>query len=260
MNSWLSQYVASNGATNPANVQVQNPWQPATGPLLPFTGTLAGRTIPQFVALLPYPLLYGSGAGVDETNGFAGYNSLNVKLSHAFSSGLHLEGNYTWSKELDYTSTGIEDGQGVNAGGTFSGAAADLLNSQNNKHYGLADIPHRFVGILAYESPFGKGKSLALGNSVGRALLGNWNLGSVITLQTGMPFVISGASTGATVARPDRVAGVPLTVPSNLQHWYDGKTKVTLPCGLTVTPAKNTYLKYNACAFSGEVLRRRMGA
>ena len=75
LSSWMAQYVASNGATNPANVQVQNPWQPATGALLPFTGTLAGRTIPQYITMLPYPLLYGSGAGVDESNGFAGYNS-----------------------------------------------------------------------------------------------------------------------------------------------------------------------------------------
>lgn len=74
LNTWRAQYVASNGATNPANVQVQNPWQPATGPLLPFNGPLAGRTIPQFITQLPYPLLYGPGAGVDESNGFAGYN------------------------------------------------------------------------------------------------------------------------------------------------------------------------------------------
>ena len=260
LQSWFSSYVASNGATNPANVQVQNPWQPATGALLPFTGTLAGRTIPQFITLLPYPLLYGSGAGVDESNGFAGYNSLNVRLVHAFSSGLHLEGNYTWSKELDYTSTGIEDGQGVNSGGTFGGAAADLLNAHNNKHYGLADQAHRFVGIVAYDSPFGKNRALALNNRIARALLGDWNLGSVVTLQGGMPFVVSGASTGAMVARPDRVPGVAMTVPAALQHWYDGKTKVTLPCGLAVTPAKNTFLKYNACAFTGEYLTAPNGS
>jgi len=251
---WLSQYIASNGATVPSNVQVQNPWQPATGPLLPFTGTLAGRTIPQSVALLPYPLLYGTGAGVDESNGFAGYHSLNARLSHSFSGGLTMQFNYTWSKELDYTSTGIEDGQGVNSGGTFGGSAADLINSHNNKHYGLADQAHRFVGILTYESPFGKGKSLALSNAVLRAVAGDWNVGTVVTLQSGMPFVVSGASTGAMVTRPDRLSGVSMTVPESLQHWYDGKTKVTLPCGLVETPAKNTFLKYNACAFTGEVL------
>lgn len=71
---------------------------------------------------------------MDESNGFGGYNSLMARLAHSFSSGMHLEFNYTWSKELDYSSTGIEDGQGVNSGGTFGGSQADLINAQNNKH------------------------------------------------------------------------------------------------------------------------------
>src|SRR5260370_34093682 len=211
LSSWLTQHVARNGSTNPANVQVQNPRQPATGALLPFPGTMAGRTIPQYITMLPYPLLYGSGAGVDESNGFAGYNSLNARLSHSFASGLHLEFNYTWSKGLDYTSTAIEDGQGVNSGCTFGGSQADLINSNNNKHYGFSDQPHRFVAVMTYESPFGRGKHFALGNRFGRAVAGDWNIGTVITAQSGMPFDISGASTGAMVARPDRIPGVSLT-------------------------------------------------
>ncbi|HEX3878864.1 MAG TPA: TonB-dependent receptor [Bryobacteraceae bacterium] len=260
LNGWLNQYIASNGATNPANVQVPNPWQPSGGPLRPFQGTMAGATIPQYISLLPYPLLYGSGAGVDESNGYAGYNALMARFAHTFSYGVHAELNYTWSKELDYTSSGIEDGQGVNSGGTFGGAAADLINPQNNKHYGLADQPHRFVGIMTFESPFGTGKHFALGSSWTRAIVGNWTLGTVVTLQSGMPFVISGDSTGAMVARPNRIPGVSLTVPAALQHWYNGTTSVVLPCGIKLQPAKNTFLKYNPCAFQGETLTTPNGS
>ena len=258
LSTWLSQYIASNGATNPANIQVPNRWQPTSGPLLPFTGTLAGSTIPQFVTLLPYPLLYGSGAGVNESNGFASFNSLQVSLRHSFSSGLTLQANYTWSKELDYTSTGIEDGQGVNSGGTTG--TPDLLNINNNRHYGLADQPHRFVGVLVCNSPFGAAGPLALSNRVARSILGGWSIGTVFTLQSGMPFVVSGANTGSLTSAVNRVPGVSLTVPSNLRHWYDGKTTVTLPCGLKVTPPANTYLKYNACAFQGEVVTTPSGS
>jgi hypothetical protein len=88
---------------------------------------LAGGPIPQFVSLLSYPLLYGASAGVDESNGYAGYNSLQARVSHSFSSGLHFMANFTWGKDLDYTSTAIEDGQGVNSGGTI--ASPDLLNT-----------------------------------------------------------------------------------------------------------------------------------
>ncbi len=256
--TWLNQYIASNGQTNPANVQVQNPWQPATGPLIPFTGTLAGRTIPQFVTMLPFPLLYGSGAGVDESNGYASYNSLQVRMRHSFSSGLLLEVNYTWSKELDYTSTAIEDGQGVNSGGTIG--SPDLSNNGNNRRYGLSDQPNRFVGIIMYESPFGAGKSFVLSNRFARGILGGWSTGTVITVSSGFPFVVSGGNTGALSGAVNRVSGVSSTVPSDLQHWYDGKTTVTLPCGLKMTPAKNTFLKYNACAFQGQVLTTPNGS
>jgi len=109
------------------------------------------------------------------------------------------------------------------------------------------------------ESPFGAGKPLALSNRFARTVAGGWNVGTVIIAQSGMPSVISGASTGAMVARPDRIPGVSLTVPAALQHWYDGKTKVTLPCGLVVTPGKNTFLEYNACAFQGEVMQASNG-
>lgn len=113
---------------------------------------------------------------------------------------------------------------------------------------------------MTYESPFGQGKHWALSNRIARAVAGDWNFGTVVTLQSGMPFVISGASTGAMVARPNAIPGVALTVPAADQHWYNGSTTVVLPCGLKVQPAKNTFLKYNACAYQGEVLQAPNGS
>jgi hypothetical protein len=173
-------------------------------------------------------------------------------MRHTFSAGLHLELNYTWSKELDYTSTAIEDGQGVNSGGTVGNP--DLINNSNNRRYGLSDQPHRFVGIVMYDSPFGTGRTLALSNRIARSVLGGWSTGGVITVNSGFPFVVSGANTGALSGAVDQIPGVSLTAPADLQRWYDGKTTVTLPCGLKMTPAKNTFLKYNACAYQGQVL------
>jgi len=44
-------------------------------------------------------------------------------------------------------------------------------------------------------------------------------------------------------------------VPKELQHWYDGNTKVTLPDGRVIQPARNTYLKYYEGAWSGRTLQ-----
>jgi hypothetical protein len=202
--------------------------------------------------MLPYPLLFGNSSRINDSRGYASYHSLQARLSHAFSNGFQLDANYTWSKELDYTTTAIEDGQGFNSGGTAS--APDLLNLGNNKKYGFSDQPHRFVGVMLYESPFGAGKRFEIRNRIMRAVAGNWHTGAVVILQSGMPIAVSGASDGASVARPNRVPGQNLEVPKELQRWYDGATSVTLPCGRVVTPSKNTFLKYNSCAFAGQVV------
>ncbi len=120
-------------------------------------------------------------------------------MRHTFSSGLHLEFNYTWSKELDYTSTAIEDGQGVNSGGTIGSPSGPDQLSRTTDITGSPTSRNRFVAVM-YESPFGAGKSFALGNRVARGLAGGWNTGAVITAQSGFPFVVSGANTGAMVA------------------------------------------------------------
>lgn len=247
--TWHAQYVANNGKSDPSTALVPNPYQTGTT-LLPFQGLLSGSTIQQYVTKLPYPLL--AGGFLNGSRGYASYNSLQIKMMHAFSSGLHMQLNYTWSKELDYTTTGIEDGQGVNAGGTLG--TPDLINNRLNRNYGLADVPHRFVATIVYRSPFGKDGKYALGNSFARTLLGDWSVGSIISLQGGMPVVVNMTGNGSLTSRVDRVPGQPIEVPASLQHRYDGKTTVTLPCGKTVTPQKYSFLKYNACAFSGRTI------
>ena len=253
--AWKAQYIASNGVTNPSNVQVPNPFQPKTGPLLGFTGILGGATIPQVNTLYPYPLL--AGAGVNQSRAWANYNSLQARLSHAFAAGLHLDMNYTWSKSSDNTDT-VEDNQGFNAGGTAGNL--DVTNLKNNYHLGFNDIPHRFVTTFLYQLPFGEGKQLDVHNRFLRAIVGNWQTGGAFIAQSGFPFAISGDNSGAAYGHPDAVQGAPLEVPAALQRWYDGKTSVTLPDGRVITPTKNTFLKYYEGAFRGRVLTTPNGS
>src|SRR6185369_9180495 len=99
--SWRTQYIASNGTTNPQTVQVTNPYQPASGSLLGFTGDLGGKTISQQYAYYKYPLL--GPLQMTFAKAWADYNSLQVRLTHALSRGLFMDLNYTWSKEIDNT-------------------------------------------------------------------------------------------------------------------------------------------------------------
>ena len=252
---WRSQYIASNGATNPATLQIANPYQPSSGSLLGFTGELGGRTITQQYAYYKYPLL--GPLQMTLSHAWADYNALEVRFMHHFSHGFLMDVNYTWSKEIDNTDN-MEDNQGYNSGGTAG--APDYTNFANNRRVGFSDIPHRLATTFLYESPFGAGKILQTSNRFVQALLGGWQTGGSVIWQGGMPFSINGANSGAALGRPNRVAGAPLEVPKALQHWYDGNTKVTLPDGRVIQPAKNTFLKYYEGAWSGEVVQTANGS
>ena len=250
LSNWKTQYIASNGATNPATVSVPNPYQPTSGPLIHFSNALANRTIQQQIPLLPYPMMYG--ANLNGDTGYGNYNALIARLSHHFSSGLDINANYTWSKELDFVTTGIEDGQGVDAGG--GPGTPDLINNNLNKNYGTADLPNRLNVVVVYESPFGAKGKYALSNPLARAVAGNWMLSTAFLTQGGYPIYMSMGASGSITARMDRNGNQALEVPKLLQHRYNGTTKVTLPCGTTITPPKYSYLKYNLCALQGETL------
>jgi hypothetical protein len=79
-------------------------------------------------------------------------------------------------------------------------------------------------------------------------------VGAVGLVQSGFPVPVQGASGGSLNSRPFRVSNEPLQVPKDLQHWYDGKTTVTLPDGRQITPCAHCFLVYNVDAFAGSVV------
>ena len=254
--SWRDQYIASNGTINPATQLVPNPFQPATGPLLPFAGVLGAATITRQTTLFPYPLLVPG--IVNSSDAQADYHALLLRVSRRLSRGLMLDATYTWSKNLEDTNTGIEDGQGFNAGGTATNW--DINNRENNRMLGLSDVPHRLVALFLYEVPLSARGQASLPMRIVKTIAGDWQISGTTIWQAGYPIAISGASTGAALARPDRVEGAPLLLPEALWGWYDGRTQVTLPSGRIITPPNRTYLKYNPDAFVGRVVRTPNGS
>ena len=250
---WRDQYIASNGTLNPSTQLVPNPFQPASGPLLPFAGALGAATIARQNTLFPYPLLIGSNAAVDRSGATADYHAMVLRVSRRFAGGVMMDATYTWSKEIDNTDN-MEDNQNFNAGGGARGNNHSLTDPALNRRLGYSDVPHRLVGTFLYDLPFGKGQSLEAPSAWLRAIVGGWQVGGALIWQAGFPIAVTGASDGAALTRPDRVEGVPLVLPENLWGWYDGRTPVTLPSGRVITPPVRTYLKYNPDAFAGRVV------
>lgn len=250
LQSWRNTWYESNGLTNPANVMIPNPLPQLVGQAY---GPIGAVNISTANYSQPYlPLL---GQTTLANKGLSNYNALQIKGERALSSGLQLMVNYTWSKN-----TGIIGGAGNSsipesqAGGTGTSAAggSDFANLENNRGYLGYDIAHRFVTVASYMLPTGKGQRLDPGNSAMRAIIGEWQLGTVVTLQGGQPW---GPSCGGMNGRCNVVPGEPDELPKELQRWYDGKTQVTLPNGRVITPGAFTYLKWNPDRFAAPIVQ-----
>jgi len=127
------------------------------------------------------------------------YHSLQIRSEKRLSHGLMWLSSYTLSKSLDDASAFI---------GTASepGMPQDSTHLRSERGFSNFDARHRFVTSLLYAIPYGK--------RPGHQLFGNWQLGGIITLQSGRPFTVNRAIdqslTGnvfiAQTDRPDQIS------------------------------------------------------
>jgi hypothetical protein len=174
-------------------------------------------TVGSATSRAPYPGF--SNIQYVQDGGVGSYNSLSVKATRRFSQGLSVIGSYTWAKSIDTTS-GIRN-QGF-----------DTLYPQNSYclscERGLSafDTRHRMVTSVLYDLPVGKGRTLNITNSVANAVIGGWQTGGILTLQSGMPgnLTIGGVDNASTAAggydRPSATSVSPyLDSPSPSRYW-----------------------------------------
>ncbi|MCI0623696.1 MAG: TonB-dependent receptor, partial [Acidobacteria bacterium] len=257
LDSWRADYIARNGRGHLGNDQIPSPFQPAGGPLIPFGGTLGRSTLSRRETLLPYP--HFGGMQQQTSLGFSNYHALQLQVNRSLASGLLLNAHYTWSKSLGFSQTEVFT-NAFGDSGVFVIGELHRLNLRNNYSLLTTDIPHRLLVSYVYELPFGAGKRFTPQNRVIQALVSGWRTGGVFFTQSGLPMQIVGGANGALNGRPNRLAGVPIEVPKELQRWYDGKTTVTLPSGRQIRPCNFCFLKYSSDAFQGQVVTTADGS
>jgi hypothetical protein len=125
----------------------------------------------------PYPA-YGF-QQIVHGEGFGNYNGLGMKFNTRSRHGITALVSYTWSKALDNTSA-------------IRGTNADITPQDNrclDCEYGHSayNTPHRFVTSTIYDLPFGKGKALANWGGVANQIFGGWQIGTILTVQSGRP-------------------------------------------------------------------------
>ena len=230
---------------DPGQAQVPNPLPALIGGA---AGNIGNGTISTENSMMPY-LAWLGGDMIGDTGGSL-YHSLQLKAEHSYTNGLSALFTYTYSR-----TTQLQAGQNYPesqlGSSTTQNGGTDYRNLSNNRNLSDYDTPNRFVGVVSYLTPTGKGQRFDPGNPVARAIIGEWNLATVVTLQSGQPW---GPYCGSENGRCF-FSGQPLRLPKSYEKWYDGNTPVTLPDGRTFTPSSNTKLIWNPDAFTGQIVQ-----
>jgi hypothetical protein len=192
--------------------------QGLTDPNSPIPGTVGSqqsrRPFPEFGII---QMVHSDGNG--------NYNGLSSKLTRRMSSGLTYLFSYTWSKSLDDASA-------------IRGTNADIFAQDSyciscDRGYSAFNTPHRFVTSVLYELPFGRGKPLANRGGLVNQIVGGWQVGSIVTLQSGRPlntqagFDISGTYKYGEV-RLNATGQDPYAANKSAAQWFN-TSAMTLP-------------------------------
>jgi hypothetical protein len=169
----------------------------------------------------------------------ANYNSLSIKATRRFSQGLSVISSYTWSKSIDDTS-------GIRSQGF------DTLFPQNSycirceRALSSFDVRSRSVTSVLYELPVGRGKMLNINNGVLNTVVGGWEAGGILTMQTGAPGTLSiggvdNAGTGAGgYDRPIYTGGSPYASNRTPSRWLNLSAFTEAPPGQFGNVGRNT--------------------
>jgi hypothetical protein len=147
-----------------------------------FNGLNPGHGYPiNFFQANPYNA--GKATGYLTDPGFGDYHALQVDWRQRQWHGMQFDANYTWSHTL-----------GVQPGDTWTGAFRLFTMRNLRQSYGptLFDVRHVFHANGTYDLPFGKGKAMANRGGVVDKVVGGWNIGTILTYQTGLPSQLIG--------------------------------------------------------------------
>ncbi len=171
---------------------VSNPFQSLfTGPNAIFNepeSRYGNDQLPLFNLLGPTLNSTAPYQGLPSLGASSSYNALQVVFQKREGKYINLEGNYTWSKNMDDSSTGFN----AFVGTLNNGNPQELDNLKAEWSVSANDATNRFVLAAVLQLPVGRGT--LIGANMSRplnALVGGWQLTTLATFQTGQPLPIT---------------------------------------------------------------------
>jgi len=198
---------------------------------IPRSSSLGDPTISRAQLLKPYPeyttvSLYRNNVGTTIYNGFS------ARVEQRFTGGLLYLVSYTRSKLLDDASSVFD--ASILTGPVANYPVADSYNRHLERDYSTGDIPHVFVASAVWEIPVGANRRIRMAGVLG-AIVNDWTLSGILTLQSGVPIAVTQATNNNAFAgfgtqRPN-LTGDP-TLPSDertTSRWFDTSAFSTAP-------------------------------
>jgi Carboxypeptidase regulatory-like domain/TonB dependent receptor len=137
--------------------------------------------------LRPYPQFDGPFQGLPALTASSWYNAMQVVFQKREGKYVNFEGNYTWSKNMDDSSTGFN----AFVGTLNNGNPQELDNLRAEWSISANDATNRFAIGAVLQLPVGRG--YLIGSNMNRgldAVIGGWQLTTLTTFQTGQPLAI----------------------------------------------------------------------
>jgi hypothetical protein len=143
------------------------------------------------------------------------YHALTLRVERRFAKSLTTLVSYTFSKELDNNVGTALSFSATTDGG--NDAVQDWENLRLERAISSMNLPHRLVTTVLYNLPFGRS-----GRRVKRALIGDWQINGILTLQSGMVIgVITTAGNNLYAgSRPNQI-GDPKAADQTIDHWLN---------------------------------------
>ena len=148
--------------------------------------------------------LYGRTAQTTEVQpiGSGHYDSLQAELQRRFTAGLALRMNYTWGKAINVTDNSANNPPNIQA----------LQYMNLNRAVTGFDRTQNLEMTSLWQLPFGKGKKWLSDKGVVSAIVGGWQVNTLLSMISGPPFTILADDTSlnmpGNVQRADQVGAV----------------------------------------------------
>jgi hypothetical protein len=171
-------------------------------------------------------------------DGKSWYYSGQFSLQKRFSQGYTVQASYTkskWTQATEY----------LNSGDAFP---TRMISDQ--------DSPHRFALSAMYSLPFGKGERFASSGSwLTNAIVGGWQIGGTVQLQSGFPVAFGAYSITTAVTSGDIFYnGGQLSIPSNQRttdRWFNTSVFTSLLNATSTNATPVNHLRTLAYRFPG---------